>query len=487
MNVKLNYKKKPFAHQEKALATADGKLEFGYFMEMGTGKSKVLIDELAILHLQKKINFALIIAPKGVYSNWVRKEIPEHMSTDISHRTIQYFSSANKSQLEHMRSVGQQFDGLTLFVMNVESFSTVKGQKTGQYLQRMFGKYGLIAIDESTTIKNHKAKRTKALLKISKNFAYRRILTGSPITKSPVDIFSQSEFLRPGLLGFESFYGFQNKYAIMETGYNGYHNREYSTIVGFRNLDDLSNRLLKWSYRALKKDCLDLPDKLYTSRNVPLTPEQKRMYKSIEEEAYYMFESGDLTTAPAIITQMLRLQQVLSGHLRTEQGELQTFPTYRIDALQEILNEHDGKAIIFSRFRYDIENIVKNLPNAGAYYGATTDEERQLLIDEFQNPDGNIQYFVGNPQTAGYGLTLTQANLIIYYANDFNLETRMQSEDRAHRIGQTKNVTYVDLITPNTIDQKIVEALRDKIELGAKVLGEKAREWLRLSKTKHNY
>tara|TARA_R100001443_G_scaffold30122_1_gene43633 strand:- start:1296 stop:2759 length:1464 start_codon:yes stop_codon:yes gene_type:complete len=483
MTVKLNFKKKPFAHQEKALATADGKLEFGYFMEMGTGKSKVLIDELAILHLQKKINFALIIAPKGVYSNWVRKEIPEHMSTDISHRTIQYFSSANKSQLEHMRSVGQQFDGLTLFVMNVESFSTVKGQKTGQYLQRMFGKYGLIAIDESTTIKNHKAKRTKALLKISKNFAYRRILTGSPITKSPVDIFSQSEFLRPGLLGFESFYGFQNKYAIMETGYNGYHNREYSTIVGFRNLDDLSNRLLKWSYRALKKDCLDLPDKLYTSRNVPLTPEQKRMYKSIEEEAYYMFESGDLTTAPAIITQMLRLQQVLSGHLRTEEGELQMFPTYRIDALQEVLNEHDGKAIIFSRFRYDIENIVKTLPNAGAYYGGTTDQERQLLIDEFQNPDGNIQYFVGNPQTAGYGLTLTQANLIVYYANDFNLETRMQSEDRAHRIGQTKNVTYVDLITPNTIDEKIVEALRNKIELGAKALGEKAREWLRLSKT----
>ena len=481
--VKLNFKKKPFEHQQKALEKANNVREFAYFMEMGTGKSKVLIDEVAVMHLRGEVDFVLIIAPKGVYANWVRKEIPEHMSDDVTYRTIQYMSSANKKQLEKMREIKDPFNGLTIFIMNVEAFSTIKGQKTGQYLQRKFGRRGLIAIDESTTIKNHKAKRTKALLKIAKNFAFRRILTGSPITKSPIDIFSQSEFLRPGMLGFESFYGFQNKYAIMESGYNGYHEREYSTIVGFKNLDDLQKRISPWSYRALKKDCLDLPDKLFTARNVPLTAEQKRMYKSIEDEAYYLFESGDLTTAPVIITQMLRLQQVLSGHLRTEDGELQTFPTYRIDALKEILQEHDGKAIIFSRFRYDIETIVQNLPNAGAYYGGTTDKDRQLLINEFQNPDGNIKYFIGNPQTAGYGLTLTEANLVIYYANDFNLETRMQSEDRAHRIGQTKNVTYVDLITPNTIDEKIVEALRNKIKLGAKVLGEKAKEWLRLSKT----
>jgi SNF2 family DNA or RNA helicase len=233
----------------------------------------------------------------------------------------------------------------------------------------------------------------------------------------------------------------------------------------------------------LKKDCLDLPDKIYTSRQIPLTPEQKKMYKSIEEQAYFLFESGELTTAPLMIVQMLRLQQVLSGHLKTEDGELQIFPTNRIEALKEILNEHEGKAIIFSRFRYDIENIVKSLPNAGAYYGGTSDEERQLLISDFQNPNGSIKYFVGNPQTAGYGITLTEADLVIFYANDFNLETRIQSEDRAHRIGQTKKVTYVDLITPNTIDEKIVEALRNKIELGAKTLGENAREWLRLSKT----
>jgi SNF2 family DNA or RNA helicase len=477
------FKKQPFTHQKEALKHSYKQEVFGYFMEMGTGKSKVLLDDLAILHSNNLLNFALIIAPKGVYTNWIRKEIPEHMSDCVNYRAIQFVSNANKTQLEKMRQISEKFDGLTLFVMNVESFSTVKGQKTGQYLAKKFGKFGLIAIDESTTIKNYKAKRTKALCKIAKTFKYRRILTGSPITKSPIDIFSQSEFLRPGILGFESFYGFRNKYAIIETGYNGWTEREYDTIVGFKNLDDLQRRISYFSYRALKKDCLDLPDKIYTSRQIPLTPEQKKMYKSIEEQAYFLFESGELTTAPLMIVQMLRLQQVLSGHLKTEDGELQIFPTNRIEALKEILNEHEGKAIIFSRFRYDIENIVKSLPNAGAYYGATSDEERQLLISDFQNPNGSIKYFVGNPQTAGYGITLTEADLVIFYANDFNLETRIQSEDRAHRIGQTKKVTYVDLITPNTIDEKIVEALRNKIELGAKTLGENAREWLRLSKT----
>ena len=485
MTVKYNYKLKPFDHQREALEEGWFRKEYGYFMEMGTGKSKVLIDNLGLLFFNKLVNFALVLAPKGVYRNWVAKEIPEHMSDDVQHRVIRWVASANKKQTEEMRSVKDKFDGLTIFVMNVESFSTKKGQTAGEWMARTFGKYGLIAIDESTTIKNHKAKRTKALLKIASQFKYRRLLTGSPITKSPLDIFSQTEFLRPGLMGHESFYTFQGRYAVLQRRSMGA--KSFQQIVGYKNLDELTDKIDTFSYRVLKKDCLDLPEKVYTARYVTLTDEQFRMYSLLQQQAMLLFEDGEIVSAPAVITQMLRIQQVLSGHLKTDDGEMKYFPSRRMDALKEILEEHDGKVIIWSRFRYDIIEITKMLNkefgegSAAAYYGDTTDDERQSIVQQFQSPGSRLRFFVGNPATAGYGLTLTEADLVIYYANDFNLETRIQSEDRAHRIGQKNNVTYIDLISEGTIDEKIVEALRNKIDIGARVLGEEAREWLTLT------
>jgi len=485
MTVKYNFKLKPFEHQLAALHKGVQRKEFGYFMEMGTGKSKVLIDNLGMLYLDGQVDFALILAPKGVYRNWVAKEIPEHMSDDVQHRVIRWVASANKKQTEEMRSVKDKFDGLTIFVMNVESFSTKKGQTAGEWMARTFGNNGLIAIDESTTIKNHKAKRTKSLLKIASQFKYRRLLTGSPITKSPLDIFSQTEFLRPGLMGHESFYTFQGRYAVLQRRSMGA--KSFQQIVGYKNLDELTDKIDTFSYRVLKKDCLDLPEKIYTARYVTLTDEQFRMYSLLQQQAMLLFEDGEIVSAPAVITQMLRIQQVLSGHLKTDDGEMKYFPSRRMDALKEILEEHDGKVIIWSRFRYDIIQITKMLNkefgegSAAAYYGDTTDDERQSIVQQFQSPGSRLRFFVGNPATAGYGLTLTEADLVIYYANDFNLETRIQSEDRAHRIGQKNNVTYIDLISEGTIDEKIVEALRNKIDIGARVLGEEAREWLTLT------
>ena len=487
MTVKLKYKLKPFDHQVDALEYGWDRPEFGLFMEMGTGKSKVLIDNMAMLFLDGQINFALVIAPKGVYRNWVAKEIPEHMSDDIPYRVIRWVSGPNKKQQEEMRSVKDKFDGLTIFVMNVEAYSSLKGQKAGQWMAGALGARGMIAIDESTTIKNHKAKRTKALMKIASGFKYRRLLTGSPITKSPMDIYSQCEFLRPGLLGFESYYAFQGRYAVVQRRKMG--QAAFQQIVGFRNLDELTKRIDMFSFRVLKKDCLDLPDKIYTARYVGMTPDQFQMYEQIRRHAMVLLDSGEMSTAPAVITQMLRLQQIMSGHLKTDDGDMLYFPSKRMDALEEIINEHDGKAIIWSRFRYDIQQITETLNKkfgqgcAVSYYGDTSDDDRAAAVLNFQNPNHPLKFFVGNPATAGYGLTLTEANLVVYYANDFNLETRIQSEDRAHRIGQKNNVTYIDLICEGSIDERIVKALRAKIDIGAKVLGEDAREWLSLKPT----
>ena len=245
----------------------------------------------------------------------------------------------------------------------------------------------------------------------------------------------------------------------------------------------------QFSYRVLKKDCLDLPEKTYTIRYVSMTEDQRKMYDELRHEALTLLDSGDLVTAQNVMTQMLRLQQVLSGHLMTDDGELVELQTKRLEALLDVVEESSGKIIIWSRFRNDIQRIGKLLEEkyplqSASYYGDTPDDERQEIVTRFQDPDSGLRFFIGNPQTAGYGLTLTEANTVIYYANDFNLETRIQSEDRCHRIGQTNPVTYIDLITENTIDEKIVKALRNKIDLGAVVLGEEAREWLQIKPTK---
>jgi len=289
-------------------------------------------------------------------------------------------------------------------------------------------------------------------------------------------------------LGYDSYYAFQGRYAVTQQRKMGAHS--FQQVVGYRNLDELGDNLNKHSFRVLKKDCLDLPEKTFTARYVPMSDEQFKMYEQLRTMALTMLDNGDLVTAPAVITQILRMQQVLSGHLKTDDDEMVYFPSKRMDALAEIMEEHDGKAIIWSRFRYDIQQITEMLNktfgegSAASYFGDTPDEERNNIVRNFQDPDHPLRFFVGNPATAGYGLTLTEANLCVYYANSYDLELRMQSEDRAHRIGQVNPVTYIDLICPDSIDEKIVTALRSKIDIGAKVLGEEAREWLTLKPRK---
>ena len=486
MTVNYNFKTKPYDHQYTALEKCGNKNKFAFFMEMGTGKSKVLIDNLGMMHLQGLVNFALIIAPKGVYRNWCEKEIQEHMSDDVTYRIIRWTSSPNKKQRAELASVKEKYPGLTLFVMNVEAFSTLKGRQAGDWLGKALGSHGMIAIDESTTIKNPKAKRTKALHKVAQLFKYRRLLTGSPITKSPLDIYAQAEFLEPGILGYDSYYAFQRRYAILRKSYMGAHS--FEQVIGYQNLEELTDKIDKFSYRVLKSECLDLPDKTYMARYVAMSKEQLEMYESIKRHAIVLLDGGELVTAPAVITQLLRMQQVLSGHLKTDDGEILTFPSPRTSALLDILEEHTGKALIWSRFRHDIQKLVVELDNvygegsSAAFYGDTGEDERQEIIRNFQNPNHKLRFFVANPATGGYGITLNQANLVVYYANDFNLETRLQSEDRCHRIGQKNPVTYIDLISDGTIDERIVRSLQDKIAIGATVLGEEVKQWLQIKK-----
>ena len=479
--VRFNYRTEPYAHQRKALERSHDKRNYGYFMEMGCGKSKVLIDNIVWLYEQRRIDTAVVVAPKGVYRNWETSEIPIHFPEDIPHEIYVWNPSPNKSQAERLKSGIQERGVLRILLANVEGFASKKLPAfVGAFTQ---GSSFLLAVDESTTIKNPKAKRTKTLVVFGKKAAYKRILTGSPITKSPMDLYAQCGFMDKSLLGFDSYYSFQGRYAVTKTQRMGSHS--FLQIVGYRNLEELSEKLDTFSYRVTKEEALDLPDKVYVTREVSVTDEQRQHYLTLKKQAIAMFDNGDLVTAPAVITQLLRLQQVLCGHIRTDDGDLIEIPSKRIGALMEAIEEMTGKVIIWSRFRYDIKKIqaeIQRVYGPGSvvtYFGDTSDEQRQQAIKDFQF--GDARFFVANPQTAGFGLTLTAATNVVYYANDFDLATRMQSEDRCHRIGQNNRVTYVDLITPGSIDQRIVRALRDKIDLSAKALGEEARKWLELS------
>ena len=453
-------------------------------MEMGCGKSKVLIDNMAWLYENKKIDTAIVVAPKGVYRNWQTSEIPAHLHDDIEREVYVWNPNPNKTQKEHLVSGIKERGKLRILLVNVEGFATTKLKAFVEKFVR--DSTFLLAVDESTTIKNPKAKRTKALVALGKAASYRRILTGSPVTKSPMDLYAQCGFMDKALLGFESFYSFQGRYAITRTQRMGGHS--FQQIVGYRNLDELSAKLEKFSYRVTKDEALDLPDKIYTVRHVSLTDDQIKHYISLKNAAIALLDDGDLVSAPAVMTQLLRLQQVLCGHLMTDDGDLVEFKTRRIDALLETIEEMSGGVIIWSRFRYDIRNIEAALKKAYGedstvnYYGDTSDSDRELAIKRFQDRDA--RFFVGNPQTAGKGLTLNAASNVIYYANDFNLESRVQSEDRCHRIGQKNTVTYVDFVSKGTVDEHIVKTLRAKIDLSAKTLGEEARQWLELSPRK---
>ena len=477
MNYK--FKTKPYAHQLTALEKSWDRTEYGYFMEMGTGKSKVLVDNMAMLYDKGKINGAVIVAPKGVYRNWYSQEIPNHLPSHIQPKMVLWTALTSKTKDKEYQTLFETGHDLHILIINVEALSTKKGLDFAAKFMRCHKT--MLAIDESTTIKNPNAKRTKSILTLGKEATYRRILTGSPVTKSPLDLYTQCGFLNSFLLGYDSFYAFRNRYANMiDRNFGG---RRVQLIGSYKRLDELADKLKAFSYRVLKDECLDLPDKVYIRREVDLTDEQSKAYSTMKSAALALLK-GKMATAPHVLTQMMRLHQITCGHLRNDDGTITEIKNNRLKELINLLDEVEGKVIIWANYVYDIENIVKTIGEAFGedsivqYYGAIPAEQRQQNIEKFQDPNSKTRFFVGNPQTGGYGITLTCANTVVYYSNGYDLEKRLQSEDRAHRIGQTKSVTYVDFIAPKTVDEKIVKALRKKMNIANEIMDEDWREWI---------
>jgi SNF2 family DNA or RNA helicase len=476
--MEYKFKTTPYKHQMTALEKSWNRETYAYFMEMGTGKTKVLIDNLAMLYDKGKVNGALIIAPKGVVGTWYKNEIPAHLPDHIEYQSVLWKSAITKKQKEHLDTLFKTGEDLQILIMNVEAFSTTKGM---DFAYKFLSAHRtLMAIDESTTIKTPTAKRTKNIIKLAGFAGYRRIMTGSPVTKNPLDLYTQCDFLSPWLLDFTSYYAFRNRYAEMKTLHM--HGRQIQVVNGFKNLGELSDKLKDFSYRVLKEDCLDLPDKIFIKRQINLTPDQRKLYEQMKKEAMAILKGKQSTTVNTL-TQLMRLQQITCGHFTADDGATQPIPNNRITELMNVLEETEGKAIIWAHYQYDITEIIKAVNKEYGpgsivdYYGLTPQEDRQPNIKKFQD-DPKCRFMVGTPATGGYGITLTAANTVIYYSNGYDLEKRLQSEDRAHRIGQKKSVTYVDIMADETVDEKIVQALRKKINIASEVLGEELKQWI---------
>jgi len=434
-----------------------------------------------MLYDRGAIRGVLIVAPKGVYKNWHDIEIPVHLPDHIEHTKVMWEATTTKKKQNELDTLFDDKNDLKILIMNVEAFSTPKGLDFAERFLNIFLGKALLGIDESTTIKNPTAKRTKNILKLGNLASYRRILTGSPVTKSPLDLYSQCEFLDPYHLGHYSYYSFRARYAhMLDRNFGG---RKVQIVGSYRKLGELTEKLEKFSYRVLKEDCLDLPEKVFTKRFVELTTEQKKVYEQMKKMALAMLD-GKLMSTVNVMTQLMRLHQVTCGTFKADDGTITHLANNRLTALMDCLEETEGKVIIWATYREDIKKIVESLKKAYGedstveYHGGVDATLRQDYIAQFQQVKGPARYFVGNPQTGGYGITLTAANTVIYYSNSYDLEKRLQSEDRAHRIGQTGSVTYVDLIAEGTIDEKIVKSLRNKINIANEIMGENIKDWI---------
>ena len=464
-----NYKTQPYDHQRVALRKGATQRVFGFFMEQGTGKTKVTIDNAVYLYNMELLDTVYVIAPNSVYTNW-KKEIEIH-------------SSANNYIYQH--KIDKKFypkkDKLNWYLMNIEAFSHKSGYNKGLELVEQRGLTTMMVIDESTTIKNRTAKRSKNVLKLGKGVRYKRILTGTPVTKSPLDLWSQFAFLDEDLLGFKSFYSFRARYCIMQSRPVG-GNRRIEFPVSYINLEQLEEKILPYTHRVLKKDCLDLPPQIWQRRNIYLSNEQRNAYEILKEHARVVIQDKQ-SSIHNKLTEIAKLQQVCSGFLYSDDGKLVELSNAKLDELLNIIEEIEGKIIIWATFRHSIQKIEETLQkkygekSVVTLYGDT--KKRSEVVDNFNDPLGS-RFLVSNPSVGGYGLTLNASSYQIFFNNSYNLEERLQAEARNHRSGQKADkVTYIDLVAIKTIDEFIIKALKEKITISAKTLGEEVLDFLK--------
>lgn len=499
------FKKIPFEHQKIALCLGRDQDNFAYLMDQGTGKTKTLIDDAAHNWRENKIDVVLLFTINSVKTNWVifdcmkddrgdTDAIDDHMPPDVpcvkgvwlSKQSGPVGAAWNKFERDITEQITRR-DKLVFLAANIESLRVDRAYDFYERICSVFQGKVMIAIDESTLIGQPGSKQTKASMKLRKLCSKARIMSGTPVIKSPLKAYSQFCFLDEDILGFGSFYSFRNHYAVM----GGYENKK---VLFFRHLEELQEKISSCSYRVLKEECLDLPPQLFTKRRVEMTPAQAKAYKSMQDEFIAENENSGIVEASIVLTQMLRLQQITGGYLPIINDDDETIgytplvepeknPKFR--EILNILEEGgDQRMLIWTRFTHEILDLTKLLNEKGfptlSFYGGISDEEKISVRKRFARND-DIRCIVGNPAAGGLGIDeFKHASLVAYITNSFDTERRKQSEDRTHRIGSEMHskITYCDIIIPNTIDIKILQTMRNNVKIASAVMNDEWREWI---------
>lgn len=493
----------PMDHQTTGVNLLEEHPEFyGLGAEQGTGKTWMLLADIERMVTAKDINAAVVIAPKGVHTNWTLREMPKHLSLKAdSVAWVAGPTMRQKRELKRLITPSRLQGDFAMLAMNIDAVNTPTGYG---YLHNFLRIHNcMFIIDESSRIKNPGSKRTKKLLGLAPMAVSRRIASGTMMPNGPPDLFSQMEFLSPGnkLLGTTSYRSFVAEYAellprthgTMKHIIEGMARRKNKKVKDipdtwipqliatypdgtsrWKNLERLQALLKPHVFRVLKKDCLDLPDKIYQTYGFVLTPSQRAVYNTAEKQLRYERDTGQLDIFNALV-KIMKLRQIVSGFIMLD-GEATILPQLdtnpRMKMFLELVDDLDTSFIVWATFRAEIAQIATALKelniSAVQYHGGVKTKDREIAVDSFQS--GDVQAFIGQAQSGGLGLTLTAAETAIYYSNDYNSETRLQSEDRCHRIGTKHNVVYIDIVAEGTIDERIIAALHRKEDVANQVL-----------------
>jgi SNF2 family DNA or RNA helicase len=451
--------------------------------EPGTGKSKATIDTLAYLFANDEVDGLLVFAPNLVHRNWTAEELPKHLPESVL-KDARFFTHYSKSS----KTADREFEwvlkspGLAVLTMAYEATITDRGKdRLGRFLR---SRRALGVADESQRIKTPGAKSSRVVLGCRKHFRYRRALSGTPVDNSPFDVYNQLRFLDPdvwvkyGIKNFSAFKAYFGVFVSMTA--NG---RTFNKCVGFRNLDVLKDVVARYGSRIVKADVLaDLPPKVYSKAVFDLPPKHRKAYDALRDEARIELEDGGEATAILAMTRVLRLQQVTCGYIGNDDGKISLIDAKlnpRLDLLAQIAEDLSTPTIVWARFTKDIDLIVNHPVFKGRCAridGSTPHEARGPIVDRFQS--GDVRFLIANPAAISTGVTLHRAETVIYYSNSFKMGERIQSEDRAHRIGLVHPVHYIDIVARGTVDEKILEALRTKVEIASILTGDQRKEWI---------
>jgi len=461
---------KPYSHQKEAFSIATDLDQSALIMEQGTGKTLPAIAAIGYRHSQGEVNRVLVICPATVSTVW-EDEFEKNALFDYELLNLVDLKTEKRKQL-----LNQAKGPLQVAVINYES----SWREIDLLLK---WKPEMIILDESQKVKNGKKKQSKAAHKLGKLANFKMILTGTPVSQGPLDMWSQYRFLSSEIFG-RRFVPFRERYAIM----GGYMNHK---VVGYQRLRELTRKVYSIAYRVTRDEALDLPPTIDQDLKVTLSSEALKVYKQMERDFIIGFRNGDYATAPIILTQLLRLQQITGGFITTEKHNTVKIDSAKLNVVRELLEDLPStkKVVIFARFIPEVDALMAitkelDIP-AVKLTGEVDNRERGRLIKEFQtNP--RLRVFIAQIQTGGLGITLTAADTAIFYSTTFSFADYEQSKARLHRIGQHHPVTYIHLITGGTIDEEIIQVIRDKEKMADKVLAQRLARRTMISLEKEN-